>query len=54
MTNNQAQIAEESGRKTLSIEENVLGTGWTFVRAIGGNYWYHRASGKRLMSSSSW
>jgi hypothetical protein len=54
MTNSQLQHAEESGRRTLAIEENFLGSQWAFVKAIGGNYWYHRPTGKTLMASSTW
>jgi len=54
MTNSQCAEAEVSGRKTLAIEENFLGSGWHFVKAIGGNYWYHRASGKQVLATSAW
>lgn len=54
MTAAQLRDAEVSGRKVLSKEEDFLGTHWWFVTAIGGNFWYHRPSGKILASSSAW
>ena len=47
------QAVEQSNR-VQHVEYNFLGSGWSFVTAIGGNFWYHRASGKKLNSSSTW
>jgi hypothetical protein len=54
MTPKQLEEAQVMGRKIISREENFLGTGWWFITAIGGNYWYHRPSGKIVSASSTW
>ena len=49
-------VAEAMRQSEMVVDrdEDFLGSGWSFIESVSGNYWYHRASGKKLMSSSTW